>query len=90
MTSPPPDGIAPVPLAPAATTSANEIAKPAASPRRRIASAIAALWRTFATILVHLRDRRELCTFNDHMLREIGLDRADVRCATRSPRDRFL
>ena len=90
MTSPPPDGIAPVPLAPAATASANAIAKPAASPNGRAASAVAALWRMLATFLIHLRDHRELCTFNDYMLRDIGLSRADDPCATRSPRDRFL
>ena len=90
MTSPPPDGIAPVSLAPAATTSANEIAKPAAGPRKRAASAIATLWRMLVTFLVRLRDRRELCTFNDYMLRDIGLSRDDVRCAKRLPRDRLL
>jgi uncharacterized protein YjiS (DUF1127 family) len=56
--------------------------------RRRVGDLALCLWRAADLVLTwheRARQRRQLRTLNDHMLRDIGLTRADVLAESSKP-----
>ncbi|MES2142896.1 MAG: DUF1127 domain-containing protein [Pseudomonadota bacterium] len=43
------------------------------------------VWRRVAAMLIAARGRRHLATLDDHLLRDIGLSRAEAEAETRRP-----